>query len=139
MNPNQKPVLIPDQLNAKNEDSFIVVPRDCDTAVVYWNLSNRNLPFHETGRLCLQITGLTSDVDEAIILHRETGHFIVPLLANERRYKIELGWSDVNGFSAFFMETIELSDLPGDAPGAHSSAMDFRGSLFWGQHVGSAN
>lgn len=136
MNPNNKPALIPDQLTETKPDSFIAVPRDADTAVVYWNVANANLPFDGGGRLCLQINGQTSDVNETIILHREAGHFIVPLLADERKYQLELGWSDMNGFSRIFVETIELPALDSDAPGAHSSAVDYRGTVFW---TGSAN
>ena len=80
MDHQPKPALIPDQLNENVPDSFIAVPRDTDTAVVYWSLSNRHLPFHEGGRLCLQILGQTSDLSDTIILHRESGHFIIPLL-----------------------------------------------------------
>ena len=139
MDQNSKPSLIPDQLPETAPDSFIAVPRDTDTAVVYWSLSNKHLPFHEGGRLCLQILGQTTDLTETIILHRESGHFIIPLLADEREYEIQLGWSDVNGFSKIFSETIELPELPAEVLGAHTNALDYRGSVFWGQHAGSAN
>ncbi|MDF1816662.1 MAG: hypothetical protein P1V20_30950 [Verrucomicrobiales bacterium] len=139
MDHQSKPALIPDQLKETVPDSFIAVPRDTDTAVVYWSLSNRHLPFHEGGRLCLQIIGQTSDLTDTIILHRESGHFIIPLLAEEREYEIQLGWSDVNGFTMIFTESIILPDLPENPLGAHSSAMDYRGSVFWGHHQNSAN
>ena len=139
MDNSQNQNLIPDQLPKNLPDSFIAVPRDTDTAVVYWSLSNQNLPFHEGGRLCLLLRGQTSDLEETIILHRESGHFIIPLLADEREYEIQLGWSDVNGFSKIFSETIELPELPAEVLGAHTNAMDYRGSVFWGQHTGSAN
>lgn len=139
MDHHSKPALIPDQLKESVPDSFIAVPRDSDTAVVYWSLSNRHLPFHEGGRLCLNIIGQTSDLKDTIILHRESGHFIIPLLAEEREYEIQLGWSDVNGFSTIFSESIELPELP-DAPlGANSTSLDYRGSVFWGHHQHSAN
>jgi Domain of unknown function (DUF4912) len=134
-----KPSLIPDQLKSTVPDSFIAVPRDTDTAVVYWSLSNRHLPFHEGGRLCLQLIGQTSDLTETIILHRESGHFIIPLLAEEREYEIQLGWSDVNGFSMIFSESIVLPELPMALLGASSSSLDYRGSVFWGHYVNSAN
>lgn len=139
MDHQSKPALIPDQLKETVPDSFIAVPRDTDTAVVYWSLSNQHLPFHEGGRLCLNIIGQTSDLKDTIILHRESGHFIIPLLAEEREYEIQLGWSDVNGFSKIFSEFIELPQLPVNALGSHSTAMDYRGSVFWGHHANSAN
>ena len=130
--------LVPDQAVPQAADSFIAVPRDTDTAVVYWSLNQRDLPFHEGGRLCLLLLGQTSDLNETIILHRESGHFIIPLLDEERKYEIQLGWSDVNGFTKLFSEFIELPETPSEKLGAHSSCIDYRGSVFWGK-TASAN
>lgn len=139
MNPAQNSSLIPDQLDTIVEDSFIAVPRNRDTAVVYWSVSsNRNLPYHEGGRLALQVVGLESGSKQMIFLHRETGHFIVPFMAEEREYRIEFGWSDANGFSTFFDESIQLEALATENDQANPT-VDYRGSVFWGQHVGSAN
>ncbi len=134
-----KTALVPDKMSEYNPDSFIAVPRDADTAVVYWSLSNRHLPFHEEGRLCLRVLGETSDIEETIILYREAGHFIIPLISEERRYVLQLGWSDVNGFSEIFTERIVLPDpIAPETMGTHASAIDYRGSVFWGNST-SAN
>ena len=139
MDQQQFSTLIPDQIADYSQDSFLAVPRDSDTAVVYWSLSGRKLPYHESGRLCLQVIGQTSDVVETIILNREAGHFIVPLVASERHYEFQLGWSEPGGFTKLFAKEIELPDLPGQSLGANSTSIDYRGSVFWAQHAPSAN
>jgi len=120
------------------DDSFAVIPRNCDTAVVYWNLTSERQPFHSKSRLCLQVNGKESDAEELIILHRESGHFIVPLLAEDREYSIALGWSDVNGFRPIFEQTIKLPDYPKSSIGAMSSSLSFRGAHFWPKGYGSS-
>lgn len=119
------------------DDSFTVIPRNCDTAVVYWNLTSERQPFSSKVRLCLQINGKESDAEETIILHRESGHFIVPLLAEDREYRIALGWSDSNGFRPIFEQSVKLPEFPGATVGAMSSSMSFRGSHFWPKGYGS--
>ena len=131
MNPTEHSSLIPDQLDSSNlEDSFIAVPRNQDTAVVYWSLTKKNLPYYEGGKLCLQVVAEESGNKETIFLHRENGHFIVPLLSDERKYQIEIGWADANGFSKFFGEAIELD---------HRSNYESQKNGLFSQHVGSAN
>lgn len=120
------------------DDSFAVIPRNCDTAVVYWNLTSERQPFSSKVRLCLQINGKESDAEETIILHRESGHFIVPLLADDREYTVALGWSDANGFRPLFEQSVKLPDVPGSTVGAMSSSMSFRGSHFWPKGYGSS-
>ena len=136
---SSKTTLVPDQISENSSDSFIAVPRDSDTAVVYWSLSNRQFPFHEGGRLCLRVIGQNSDVEETIILYRESGHFIIPLINRERNYEIQLGWDDITGFSKIFSEKIALPDLPVETLGANTNSLDYRGSVFWGQTATSAN
>lgn len=120
------------------DDSFTVIPRNCDTAVVYWNLTSERQPIHSSSRLCLQINGRETDAEEMIILHRESGHFIVPLLAEDREYQISLGWSDAAGFRSIFERTVRLPNFPGDSQGAMSSSLSFRGSHFWPKGCGSS-
>tara|TARA_R110002096_G_scaffold85802_14_gene197893 strand:+ start:2156 stop:2572 length:417 start_codon:yes stop_codon:yes gene_type:complete len=120
------------------DDSFAVIPRNCDTAVVYWNLTSERQPFHSKVRLCLQINGIESDAEEMIILHRESGHFIVPLMADDREYTVALGWSDVNGFRSIFEQTVRLPDYPKSSLGAMSSSLSFRGAHFWPKGYGSS-
>ncbi|MEX2577604.1 MAG: hypothetical protein WD342_00990 [Verrucomicrobiales bacterium] len=120
------------------DDSFVVIPRNCDTAVVYWNLNSERQPFHSKVRLSLQVNGTESDAEETIILHRESGHFIVPLLADDREYRIALGWSDVNGFSALFEQTVRLPEFPRSTVGAMSTSLSFRGAHFWPKGYGSS-
>lgn len=120
------------------DDSFAVIPRNCDTAVVYWNLTSERQPLHSRSRLCLQVNGRESDAEETIILHRESGHFIVPLLAEDREYTIALGWSDRNGFHAIFEQKVKLPDYPRSAIGAMSSSLSFRGAHFWPKGYGSS-
>ena len=120
------------------DDSFAVIPRNCDTAVVYWNLTSERQPIHSKVRLCLQINGIESDAEEMIILHRESGHFIVPLMADDREYTVALGWSDVNGFRAIFEQTVRLPDYPKSSLGAMSSSLSFRGAHFWPKGYGSS-
>ncbi|MAS94085.1 MAG: hypothetical protein CMO55_12890 [Verrucomicrobiales bacterium] len=120
------------------EESFTVIPRNCDTAVVYWNLTSERQPLHSKCRLCLQINGRETDAEEQIILHRESGHFIVPLLAEDREYRIALGWSDANGFRAISEQTVHLPNYPSDSQGAMSSSLSFRGSHFWPKSCGSS-
>src|SRR6056297_166638 len=93
------------------DDSFTVIPRNCDTAVVYWNLTSERQPFSSKVRLCLQINGKESDAEETIILHRESGHFIIPLLADDREYEIALGWTDSHGFRPIFERTVKLPEF----------------------------
>lgn len=120
------------------DDSFAVIPRNCDTAVVYWNLTSERQPFHSKSRLCLQVNGIETDAEELIILHRESGHFIVPLLAEDREYSIALGWSDVNGFRPIFEQTVKLPEYPKSSIGAMSSSLSFRGAHFWPKGYGSS-
>ncbi|MDF1823040.1 MAG: hypothetical protein P1U68_00270 [Verrucomicrobiales bacterium] len=120
------------------DDSFAVIPRNCDTAVVYWNLTSERQPFSSKVRLCLQINGKESDAEETIILHRESGHFIVPLLADDRDYTVALGWSDTHGFRPIFEQSIKLPDFPDSSVGAMSSSMSFRGAHFWPKGYGSS-
>ncbi|MDF2375248.1 MAG: hypothetical protein P1U81_03330 [Verrucomicrobiales bacterium] len=120
------------------DDSFTVIPRNCDTAVVYWNLTSERQPFSSKVRLCLQINGKESDAEETIILHRESGHFIVPLLADDREYSIALGWTDTYGFRPIFEQCVKLPNYPESSVGAMSSSMSFRGSHFWPKGYGSS-
>lgn len=120
------------------DDSFAVIPRNCDTAVVYWNLTSERQPFHSKVRLCLQVNGKESDAEEMIILHRESGHFIVPLLADDREYSIALGWSDANGFRSIFEQTVRLPNYPGSSVGAMSSSLSYRGAHFWPKGYGTS-
>lgn len=113
------------------DDSFSVIPRNCDTAVVYWNLTSERQPIHSKVRLCLQVNGSETDAEETIFLHRESGHFIVPLLADDREYRIALGWTDTHGFRSIFEQTVRLPEFPGETPGAMSSALSYRGAQFW--------
>jgi len=113
------------------DDSFAVIPRNCDTAVVYWNLTSERQPIHAKVRLGLQINGKESDAEEMIMLHRESGHFIIPLLADDREYRIALGWSDVGGFRTLFEQHVRLPDYPKASLGAMSSSLSFRGAHFW--------
>jgi hypothetical protein len=121
------------------DDSFAVIPRNCDTAVVYWNLTSERHPVHSSVRLCLQVNGEQSDAEETIFLHREAGHFIVPLLAEDREYRISLGWNDTHGFRAIFEQTIRLPEHPSGAPGAMSSSLSYRGAHFWPKGGASVN
>tara|TARA_R110000850_G_scaffold212642_4_gene338422 strand:+ start:40 stop:456 length:417 start_codon:yes stop_codon:yes gene_type:complete len=120
------------------DDSFAVIPRNCDTVVVYWNLPSERQPFHSKVRLCLQINGKQSDAEEMIILHRESGHFIVPLMADDREYHVALGWSDVTGFRPIFEQNVKLPDYPKSSVGAMSSSLSFRGAHFWPKGYGSS-
>lgn len=113
------------------DDSFAVIPRNCDTAVVYWNLTSERHPMHSQLRLCLQVNGRESDAEETIYLHREAGHFIVPLLAEDREYTIALGWSDSHGFRPLFEQAVRLPAYPGASAGAMSSSLSYRGAHFW--------
>ena len=120
------------------DDSFAVIPRNCDTAVVYWNLTSERQPFHSKVRLCLQINVKESDAEEMIILHRESGHFIVPLLADDREYSISLGWTDATGFRSIFEQSVRLPDYPQEAVGAMSSSLSYRGAHFWPKGCGTS-
>jgi hypothetical protein len=120
------------------DDSFAVIPRNCDTAVVYWNLTSERQPFHSKVRLCLQVNGKESDAEEMIILHRESGHFIVPLLADDREYTIALGWSDANGFRSIFEQSVRLPNYPESSVGAMSSSLSYRGAHFWPKGYGTS-
>jgi len=120
------------------DDSFAVIPRNCDTAVVYWNLTSERQPIHSKVRLCLQVNGKESDAEEMIILHRESGHFIVPLLADDREYNIALGWSDANGFRSIFEQSVRLPDYPQSTVGAMSSSLSYRGAHFWPKGYGTS-
>lgn len=120
------------------DDSFSVIPRNCDTAVVYWDLTSERQPISSKTRLCLQINGMESDAEEMIILHRESGHFIVPLLAEDRDYEIAIGWSDATGFRSIFEQKVKLPELPSNDVGAMSSSLSFRGAHFWPKGYGSS-
>lgn len=122
-----------------SDDSFAVIPRNCDTAVVYWNLTSERQPMHSRVRLCLQIQGLESDAEETIYLHRESGHFIVPLLAEDREYTVALGWSDPHGFRPLYSQKVRLPDFPGATAGAMSSSLSYRGAHFWPKVGASVN
>ncbi len=121
------------------DDSFTVIPRNCDTAVVYWNLTSERQPIHSKVRLCLQVNGKETDAEETIFLHRESGHFIVPLLAEDREYRIALGWNDVHGFRSIFEQTVRLPEHPDSSPGAMSSSLSYRGAQFWPKGGASVN
>ncbi len=121
------------------DDSFAVIPRNCDTAVVYWNLTSERQPIHSKVRLCLQVNGKETDAEETIFLHRESGHFIVPLLAGDREYQIALGWNDLHGFRPIFERTIRLPEHPESSPGAMSSSLSYRGAQFWPKGGASVN
>jgi hypothetical protein len=120
------------------DDSFAVIPRNCDTAVVYWNLTSERQPIYNKVRLCLQVNGKDGDAEETIFLHRESGHFIVPLLAEDREYSIALGYNDSTGFRSIFEQSVRLPDYPGESVGAMSSSMSFRGAHFWPKGYGSS-
>ncbi|MEM9283982.1 MAG: hypothetical protein AAGA96_19345 [Verrucomicrobiota bacterium] len=120
------------------DDSFAVIPRNCDTAVVYWNLTSERQPFHSKVRLSLQVNGVDSDAEETIILHRESGHFIIPLLAEDREYRVALGWSDVNGFRSIFEQTVKLPEMPKSSVGAMSNSVSYRGAHFWPKGYGAS-
>lgn len=120
------------------DDSFAVIPRNCDTAVVYWNLTSERHPIHSKLRLCLQVNGRESDAEETIYLHRESGHFIVPLLAGDREYRIALGWSDSGGFRTLFEQVVRLPDHAGASVGAMSSSLSYRGAQFWPKEVAAS-
>lgn len=121
------------------DDSFAVIPRNCDTAVVYWNLTSERQPMHSKVRLCLQVNGRDTEAEETIFLHRESGHFIVPLLAEDREYRIALGWSEGGGFRSIFEQTVKLPEFPGASAGAMSSSLSFRGAHFWPKGEASVN
>jgi hypothetical protein len=89
-------------------------------------------------RLCLQINGKESDAEEMIILHRESGHFIVPLLADDREYSISLGWTDATGFRSIFEQEVRLPDYPQESVGAMSSSLSYRGAHFWPKGYGTS-
>jgi hypothetical protein len=93
---------------------------------------------HCKSRLCLQINGLETDAEEMIILHRESGHFIVPLMADDREYTIALGWSDATGFRSIFEQTVKLPNFPKSSLGAMSSSLSFRGAHFWPKGYGTS-
>jgi len=125
------------------DDSFSVIPRNCDTAVVYWNLTSERQPVHSRVRLCLYVSGAESDAEELIVLHRESGHFIVPLLAEDREYTISLGWSDADGFRSIFSQRVRLPEAQagsskGGGLGAMSSSLSYRGAHFWPKAAGSS-
>jgi len=120
------------------DDSFTVIPRNCDTAVVYWNLTSERQPVHSKVRLCLLVNGAETDAEELIVLHRESGHFIVPLLANDREYQISLGWSDSGGFRPIFSQRVRLPDYPRSSVGAMSSSLSYRGAHFWPKAAGAS-
>lgn len=121
---------------AVDDDSFSVIARNCDTAVVYWNLTSERQPVHSRVRLCLYVSGAESDAEELIVLHRESGHFIVPLLAEDREYTVSLGWSDASGFRSIFSQRVRLPEPPRESEesgslGAMSSSLSYRGAHFW--------
>jgi hypothetical protein len=127
-----------DETVSSSDDSFAVIPRNCDTAVVYWNLTSERQPMHSTVRLCLQVNGKESNAEEMIFLHRESGHFIVPLLADDREYSISLGWTDSNGFRSLFEQSVRLPDYPQSSVGAMSSSLSYRGAHFWPKGYGTS-
>ncbi len=124
-------------------DPFVALPRNCDTAVVYWNLEGQTEEAMDdpTSRLCLQINGRDSNAEECIFLHRDSGHFIVPLLADDRNYEINLGWSDGSGFHEISSQAVQLPEQPArETLGAMSSSLSYRGAHFWPKsHDTSAN
>jgi hypothetical protein len=101
------------------DDSFAVIPRNCDTAVVYWNLTSERQPVHSKVRLCLQVNGKDGKAEETIYLHRESGHFIVPLLADDREYTVALGYTDSSGFHSIFEQSIRLPEYTKKNCGCH--------------------
>lgn len=116
---------------ASQPDSFSVLPRNSDAAVVYWSLSDDHQPIHDGCRLSLLVESRESDLNETIILHRETGHFTVPLMASDRAFQFTLGWSDVNGFRSLRSQQVELPPSPSRSLGAMSTSLSFRGCHFW--------
>ncbi len=116
-----------------SSDPFVALPRNCDTAVVYWNIEGQTeAPMDDPStRLCIQINGRDSNAEECIFLHREAGHFIVPLLADDRNYEIELGWSDASGFRTISSQAVQLPEQPSETLGAMSSSLSYRGAHFW--------
>ncbi len=94
---------------------------------------------HAKVRLCLQVNGQETDAEETIFLHRESGHFIVPLLAEDREYRIALGWNDAHGFRSIFEQRVRLPDFPGGGAGAMSSSLSYRGAHFWPKVGASVN
>ena len=73
------------------DDSFAVIPRNCYTAVVYWNLTSERHPMHSSVRLFLPVNGQQSDAVETNFLHRDAVHLLVPLPDQPREYSIGLG------------------------------------------------
>jgi hypothetical protein len=102
-------------------------------------LTSERQPIHSKVRLCLQVNGKETDAEETIFLHRESGHFIVPLLADDREYRIALGWNDVHGFRSIFEQTVRLPEHPDSSPGAMSSSLSYRGAQFWPKGGASVN
>ena len=121
-------------VSTAESDPFVALPRNCDTAVVYWNVeeqveSSRENP---STRLCIQVSAKDSNAEEYIFLHRNSGHFIVPLLADDRHYEVNLGWSDASGFRAISSQSVQLPHHPNEeTPGALSSSLSYRGAHFW--------
>ncbi len=140
MEPNSKPALIPDQLSDSGPDSFMIVPRDSDTAVAYWSVTQKHLALQGDGRLCLHLVGCNSPITETIILYREAGHFIVPLMGVEREYLVHLGWVNDSGFTSFFSERIELPPVTTkQSPKVGLRSNQDRVLNFMSYHSGSAN
>ncbi|MEM7697328.1 MAG: hypothetical protein AAF236_02860 [Verrucomicrobiota bacterium] len=135
---NHSAVALSADSGALQDDSFMAMPRNCDTAVVYWNLSTERQPASATNRLCLMVRSDDSEAEEMIILHRESGHFIIPLLAEARNYEISLGWSNASGFRSLFTEQVKLPDHPESVEGAMSSSLSFRGAHFWPKGYGAS-
>lgn len=122
-----------------SDDSFAVLPRNCDTAVVYWNVAHSRVPMLDGGRLCLHVCGQETGAEETIYLHRISGHFIVPILAEDREYQVTLGWSIPQGFCQLYQQRLRLPELHHAAVGAMSSALNYRGAQFWPRSEASVN
>ncbi len=120
-------------------DTFAVLPRNSDTAVVYWNVANYRSAATGEGRLCLQVSAGESGANVSIYLNRAAGHLIVPLLAEDRDYSMALGWATPLGFCSLCEQQIHLPEHSHASVGAMSSALSFRGAHFWSQKAGSLN
>lgn len=102
----------PERVPLKLDNQFVIVPRDYDSAVIYWNVENLEIPYDTDAKLLLRITNTDKEDVTDIILHRERGHYIIPLTAQERNYKVTFGWEDFNGFNDLHTEEIELPNIP---------------------------
>ena len=121
------------------DDSFDIVVRDTHSIAVFWDLAVTSQPAHKGARLSLQISNQDGKGEtETLILHYDAGHMIVPLAAEtSRNYLVQLGWSDVNGFSPITSGEVELPPIAKASElreSLGSNLLDctqgFRGSVF---------